>query len=123
MWNVEGLGADQHKVRELMWHMKQRRLAILCIQETHITGIHHYNENGFLVILSGGSTAECSRSYAGVGFIVAPSAVPPVQGFCTISDRLAKLKFKATAGIITLISAYAPHSGNKYEVRTYFSSS
>lgn len=33
--------------------MHQRRMAVMCIQETHVKGAHHFKQDGYLVILSG----------------------------------------------------------------------
>ena len=119
-WNVEGLGEDMCKLNELMWHMKRRRIAVLCIQETHVKGSHCFTQDGFLVILSGVPETSDGRSYTGVGFIVAPWAVASVRSFQLINDRLASLKLCVSGGKLNILSAYAPHSGHSYESRKEF---
>ncbi|CAE8606196.1 unnamed protein product, partial [Polarella glacialis] len=74
MWNVEGLNADNldTKLTQLIQIMRRRRIAVLCIQETHVAGSIYFSLDGFLVIFSGGTSDQ--RETAGVGFIVAPWA-------------------------------------------------
>eukprot|EP00959_Pyramimonas_sp_CCMP1952_P473420 9501723-Pyramimonas_sp.AAC.1 len=36
-WNVEGAGKDRAKISDIMHHMEQRELSIICIQETGAT--------------------------------------------------------------------------------------
>ena len=70
-WNVEGLTPS--KVVQLQQVMRQRKIGIICMQETHLKNSDYYIDNVYLVILSG-STSE-GREPAGVGFIgpLAPS--------------------------------------------------
>ena len=103
-WNVEGLGADYYKISELIWHMKQKQIAVLCIQETHVHGMHHYQHNNFTIILSGKPPTDGLRSFSGVGFIIAPWAISAVIGFSLINDRIASLKLRVNGGDLTLLS-------------------
>ena len=119
-WNVEGLGEDMRKLKELVWHMNQRKIAVLRIEETHVKGFHYFMQDGFLVILSGVPETSDGRTYTGVGFIVAPWAVAAVMGFQLINDRLASLKLRIAGGKLNLLSAYSPHSGHSYESRKEF---
>ena len=67
-WNIEYL--TDVKIVELQRIMVDRVIAILCIQETHLSGVDSFiTEEGFLIILSCGPAGECSSS--SVGFIVA----------------------------------------------------
>ena len=50
-WNVRGL--TDLKMIELILHMKRYNIDILCLQETHIVDTDSYEEQGFLVVLSG----------------------------------------------------------------------
>ena len=109
-----------HKLQELIWHMRSRQIAILCIQETHVSNSMHFYEDGYLIVLSGGGVASNGRSYAGVGFVVSPLAAKSIIGFRLVSERLAKLRLKANGGVLNLVSAYAPHSGHDYEIRKEF---
>ena len=83
--------------------MKQKQLAVLCIQETHIRGMHHYMEHGYMIILSGNPELDGPRAYTGVGFIIAPWAISAIIGFSLISERLASLKIRVTGGDVTLL--------------------
>eukprot|EP00959_Pyramimonas_sp_CCMP1952_P402315 8430936-Pyramimonas_sp.AAC.1 len=120
-WNVEGLRGDsQVKFTELFGTMRKQNIDILCIQETHLHGTDYYkHEEGFLVCLSGELDAN-KRSDAGVGFIVAPWAEKSAVAFHASSPRLASLRIKIVGGMLTLITAYAPHSGHHEQVRRDF---
>ena len=116
-WNVEGL--SQIKLFELVYFMKRQRIGILCLQETHIPFTPYYNtDDGFLVILLGSSAG--GRESAGVGFIIAPWLRKAVVGFLQQSNRLACLKLRVPHGQISIITAYAPHSGWAFDSRQAF---
>ena len=67
------------------------------------------------------SAAESlGRSYAGVGFLVAPWAIKSIISFRGINDRLASLRVKQSGGVLTILSVYAPHNGHKLEERQLF---
>ena len=119
-WNVEGLGADNCKLSEIFYHMTQHNIAVLAIQETHVKGMHHFYQDGFLVILSGEAVEKAGRSFSGVGFVVASWALSSIVGFRLISDRLVSLKLRVVGGLLRVLSAYAPHSAYRYEVRKDF---
>ena len=94
-WNVEGLTAT--KIEELMDYMIENSLLVLCLQETHVANSDYYVTNrGYTVILSG--TGSTERERAGVGFIVAPSALSAVIGFRQVSARLCCLKVRTPGG-------------------------
>ena len=119
-WNVEGLlGASRTKLFELYRVMKLEGISILCIQETHLLDAEHFKEEGFSVFLSGASN-EGQRSYAGVGFLVAPWAIKSIISFKAVSDRIASLRVKVVGGILNLLSVYAPHDKYDFEVRHNF---
>jgi hypothetical protein len=105
-WNVRGL--TDLKLYELILHMTTYDIDVLCIQETHISSSAVRYERGYTVILSGSD--EDSRSWAGVGIIVAPRCRHRIKSYKQISDRLCSLKLKVDGGILGLISAYAPHN-------------
>ena len=95
-WNVEGLlGPSRIKLAELHLVMMAEGISILCIQETHLQEAEHFEEDGFSVFLSGACKDGC-RSYAGVGFIVAPWAIQSIVSFKAIDDRMASLRVKRT---------------------------
>ena len=100
--------------------MRNKKIAILCIQETHVHDDKYFMADGYLIVLSGGALSKNGRSYTGVGFIVSPSAAKSVIGFRLVGERLATLKLKVKGGVLNIVSAYAPHSGHKYEVRKTF---
>lgn len=119
-WNVEGLGENMYKLKQVILHMQRQNILIMCIQETHVRELTVFKENGFLVILSGSTEINNVPFYAGVGFIVAPAATPAIIGYQLVSDRLANLRMKVKGGVLTIITAYAPHSGYKYMHRKRF---
>ena len=79
-WNVEGLRGDMSKLKEIIWHMREQSILIMCIQETHVCESNLLYESGYMVILSGSTDASAYPFYAGVGFIVALEAIPAVIG-------------------------------------------
>ena len=97
-WNVEGLGAEYYKLEQIIFLMAQRNISILCMQETQCKGLHHFMQNGFLIILSGVAEESCGRANAGVGFIVAPWAIGSIIGFTLFSDRLSMLRVRVSGG-------------------------
>ena len=60
------------------------------------------------------------RSYAGVGFLVAPWAIKSIISFRGINDRLASLRVKQSGGVLTVLPTYAPHNGHTLEDRLLF---
>eukprot|EP00959_Pyramimonas_sp_CCMP1952_P204877 4284283-Pyramimonas_sp.AAC.1 len=61
---------------------------ILCIQKTGIAETSHFVDNGFVVTLSGTSENRDGRSDPGVGFVVAPRAVPAVTGLAALRMKV-----------------------------------
>ena len=116
-WNVEGL--TDAKLEHLQLVMSDRRLHILCIQETHLPGADSYvTDSGFLVILSGGPSG--CREYAGVGFVVSPWARRNVISFSEHSDRIAWLRLRVQGGKVPIVCAYAPQGGRDFVSRQSF---
>ena len=107
------------KIRQLCDIMKLRGLAIICVQETRIphTGCSIL-DNGYALITSG--TSDNSKTYAGVGYLVAPSLRRSIYSFKLISERTCILKLRVAGGKITIVNAYAPHSGHEYGLRQGF---
>ena len=116
-WNVEGL--TKSKIIELQRMMIQKRISIICIQETHQAKSDYYvTEEGFLLILSG--TALDEREYAGVGFVVAPYMRQHIIGFNQATSRMASLKLRTSGGKTAVFTAYAPQSGRQFSERLSF---
>ena len=105
-WNVRGL--TDIKAIELVLHMQRYGIDILCLQETWASASIEYVVNGFVFILSGSDREE--RSWAGVGFIVAPWCKGRVKSYMQVSDRVAYIKMKVAGGIVGILSVYAPHN-------------
>ena len=113
-WNVEGL--SDIKIFQICRIMRLRSKGTLCTQETHDTNsISRYLEGGYLLINSGADDGK--RSFAGVGFIVAPWLRSAVYSFKQISDRIAVLKLRVRGGKLAIINTYCPHNGYDYSVR------
>ena len=101
-WNVEGF-TDEKQIA-LQRSMTDRRIGVLCLQETHKRGSDYFiTSDGFLVIFSGTSTGD--REHAGVGFLVAPWMRKYVVSFTQPSSRFASLKIRVKGGKINLITA------------------
>ena len=96
-WNVKGL----------LLHMSHYSMGILCLQETHLSNTAVYEE-GSLVILAGADGEH--RSWAGVGFIIAPRCKGRVKSYKQVSDRMCSLRLKVAGGIVGVLTAYAPHN-------------
>ena len=103
---------------ELILHMKRYSIDILCLQETHIVDTDCYEEQGFLVVLSGGGQEK--RSWAGVGFIIAPRMTSRIKSYKQVSDRICVLKLKVSGGTLGVITAYAPHNLKTLAERLHF---
>ena len=117
-WNVQGL--TDVKLQELMLQMRRNRLNILCIQETRIKDTKVYEENGYLIILSG---EDCqNQSWQGVGFIVAPRCKHYVKSYKQVSGRVASIKMHIGAGTGTtgILCVYAPHNLRPLDERLNF---
>jgi len=99
--------------------MKSRAIAVLCLQETRIpwSGTRIV-DNGYTLITAGHDKDE--RSFAGVGFLIAPWLKQSVFSFKPVSDRLCCLKLRARGGKAAIICAYAPHNGHEYNIRQSF---
>ena len=97
--------------------MKYYQIDLLCLQETRAPKAEHFTHDGFQVILSGKDADRCS---SGVGFVVSPFTKRYVGGFLQLSERLASITIRAARHCITFISAYAPHNGHPYDVRSTF---
>ena len=69
-----------------------------------------------MVFLSGASEAA-GRSWAGVGFMVAPWAAPSIVSFKATSERIASLRVKVLGGVLNIFTAYAPHDGHDFDSR------
>ena len=93
-WNVKGL--TEEKLHCLCRYMVMYNIGILCLQETRAPKAdYYYNDDGFWIILSG---TDEGKSWAGVGFIIAPWLAARVTSFLQFSDCLASLKFKTRRG-------------------------
>ena len=115
-WNIRGL--TELKLFELFIHMLKYSIDILCIQETWKKESAAYREDGFVIVLSGSELEE--RSWAVVGFIIAPWCIRRVKSYRQISDRTAYIKVKVTDGTVGIITAYAPHNMRPLAQRVHF---
>ena len=107
-WNVEGL--TDIKIRQLCSVMRSRALGILCLPETRVpySGCRILDD-GFSLFTAGQD--DNLRTYAGVGFLVAPHFRKTVFSFKPISERIACLKLRVKGGKAAIINTYAPHGG------------
>ena len=116
-WNVEGL--TEEKLITIERYMYLYDIGILCIQETHRPHSDYWlTDAGSLVVISGAS--DSGVEHAGVGIIVAPLLRSSVLGFVQPSNRFMGIKLRCAGGKLSIISAYAPHSGRKYDERLAF---
>ena len=117
---MEGLlGPSVSKFAELRLIMKEQGISILCLQETHLLDAEYFEEEGFSIFLSG-AAIDGPRSYAGVGFMVAPWAIKFVVSFKDVNERIASLRVKVLGGILNVLSIYAPHDGHQFDERHPF---
>ena len=114
--NITGL--TEEKLHCLCIHTIVYGISILCLQETGVPKADYYSENGYRVILSG--SEDVQRSWAGVGFIIAPGFAHLVAGFLQYSERLASVKINVRGGKIVIVSAYAPHNLKSHDERHNF---
>ena len=116
-WNIEGL--TDLKIFQLCAIMRKRSLGFLCLQETHLrySGSRTVG-NGYVLITSGSD--DDKRTYAGVGFLVAPWLRSSIICFKTITERICYLKLRIHGGKATFFNAYAPHGGYDFLLRQSF---
>ena len=91
-----------------MIHMRTYNVGVLCLQETRISHTQVFEEQGFLIVLSG--PCDGSRCWAGVGFIVAPRYRRRIRSYRLISDRIAAMKLRVANGTLGILTSYAPHN-------------
>ena len=102
-WNIETLiGLGKHQA--LAEFVIKQGLDILCIQETNSTASDEILAKGGKFLLSGAPDEPA----AGVGFYVAPKALPLVQDFVPFSSRLAALILRTQPHPTILLTVYAP---------------
>lgn len=117
-WNVQGL--TDEKLFSISQHMRKYSLDVLCLQETWISNAAYYRTfHNNLVILSG-QDEGCNRSFAGVGFIIAPKTQCYLRGFLQYSDRMAFLRLNTGSGLVGVFSVYAPHNLKPLPERVQF---
>ena len=75
-------------------------------------------ENGFVLLTSGADDGK--RTFAGVGFLIAPWVRRSVYTFKAVSERLIYLKLRVYGGKATFFNVYAPHGGYDYNTRQEF---
>ncbi len=113
-WNVEGL--TDIKLYQLCRIMRLRSIAILCLQETHDSNsICRCLEGGYLLINSGAD--DNRRTYAGVGFLLAPWLRSAIYSYKQISERICTIKIRVSGGKLGIVNNYVPHSGYDYGIR------
>ena len=90
--------------------MRSRALGILCLPETRVpySGCRILDD-GFSLFTAGQD--DNLRTYAGVGFLVAPHFRKSVFSFTPVSERIACLKLRVKGGKAAIINTYAPHGG------------
>ena len=107
------------KLYQICSYMIQYNIDIVCMQEVRrSTSEHYFTEEGFKIILSGGSGS--GPEWAGVGFVVSPRLANHIAGFCQVSSRLAYIKLKIAGGTAVMFNAYAPHNLKLIEDRFEF---
>ena len=119
-WNVEGL--TDVKLEQICNIMQSRALGLMCLQETRVpfSGSRQL-DNGYSLITAGQDDEK--RTYAGVGFLIAPWLRRSVYSFKPISERLCCIKLRVRGGNAAIFNVYAPHGGYEYGVRQQFFSS
>ena len=105
-------------MEQLKLIMKEFEIGILCMQETHFGDSISFDSDRFLCVLS--SNVQDDREYAGVGFLIAPWVRQSVKSYLQYSSRMAALRVKIVRGILTIISAYAPHNGYDVDEKSDF---
>ena len=114
--NAKGL--TEEKLHCSCQYMLMYNIGIFCLQETRASKAdYYYNEDGFRIISAG---TDEGKSWAGVGFIIAPWLAARVTNFLQFSDRLASLKVKTRRGKFGFTTAYAPHNLKPYDERRSF---
>ena len=102
--------------------MRAKGLAFLCLQETRtqVSGSREVG-NGYLLMTSGADDGK--RTFAGVGFLIAPWIKHSIFTFQPLTERLCCLKLRVQGGKASFFNVCAPHGGYDFNVRqTYYSS-
>ena len=116
-WNVEGL--TDIKLEQLCSIMRTRALGLLCLQETRVSySGSRILDNGYIVITA--AQDDEKKTYAGVGFLLAPWMKKSVFSFKPISERICCIKLRVRGGKAAIFNTYAPHGGYEYAVRQRF---
>ncbi len=93
-------------MQQLIYHMNKHHIDIICIQETHIPETTTITMDGFVFYLCGAS--DPSDTHAGVGFVIAPWALPFTHSFLPHNPRFCSIKLRTQPKQIHLYSIYAP---------------
>ena len=106
VWNVRtlrGLG----KTEQLASVIKQYRLSIVAVTETHLTGAGEMvldADTGHTMIFSG----RKDSNNEGVGLALTPHAKAALRHYQAVSSRILKAEFLTQAGPLLMVVAYAP---------------
>lgn len=110
------VGAMTGKGRELADMMEQRKVDILCVQETKWKGSKARSIRGGFKLFSHGVGG---KRY-GVGLILKEECVNSVLEVKRVSDRMMSVKLESESVMTNFISAYAPQVGCEMEEKEYF---
>ena len=109
---------DVRKTAVIDMELSRLQIDIAALQETRLPDSGSVKEKNFTFFWQGKPSNE-TREY-GVGFAVRNtllrSIVPPTMG----SERILSLQLHSSAGLVTLISAYAPTLSSTTEVKDKF---
>ena len=95
-WNVKGL--TDLTLIELMRHMHEYHIDVLCLQETWVTQGSVRVEDDHMIIFSGSDAG--ARSWAGVGFIIAPRCRRYVKSFKQVPEKAMQFEVPCERGSV-----------------------
>ena len=111
-WNI---GTLKDKSWEVVGVMRDRKINILCLQETKWVGAKARDIGGYKLWYTGKV-----RSKNGVGIIVDEEWKKNVVAINRIGDRIISLKMAVEEETINVISAYAPQVGAESHMKEQF---
>jgi len=114
-WNPTGL-REGGKMHTLIKHMKDNKLDILVLPETHLTAPDMYTIMGYTIFHSA-DTSPTPQPYTGISIITAPYITPSITDLRPINGRFLTVTLKTAEAPLRIIAAYMPHNDRPQEER------
>ena len=113
-WNVRTL---KNKEQEVIEEMKNYRLSVLGVSETHLKGCGEKEIGGAVMVYSGVTEG---RAKGGVALIIAGEMRDCLKEWQCLSERLVKVRILFKKKWTTFIQVYAPTEDSEKEEKDRF---